>query len=651
MPRSTRRRMPQREIALRRRIAGLEHDLAAQRAQADENLSLLNEFVATAPVGRALVDADLRFVLINEYLAEINGLPVAAHIGRTVGEVLPELKDILEPIYRRVLAGEPVTGVEIAGTTPREPGRTRHFLTSYLPLRSRKGINVVVQEITERKEAEDALGASEERFRAIAEHASEFIFRYRLGPPLSVEYVSPSAVAFTGYTPEDYMADPELGFRQVHPDDRASLAAFRADPARFQPRHELRWVRKDGRVIWVEQSVRLLHDDAGRPAVFQGVVRDITERKEVEDALRASEERFRAIVETSQNLILLTDPAGTLLYASPSSARLLGYAPEELVGRRLGTMVVPEDLAAVVAQHGTIAESFGSVATFTARLRHNDGSWRWFRVTRNNQLENPALGAVIGSLQDITEQKLAEEAVAEALRAEREAVAELEASEARLRAIGERLVAVQEEERLHLARELHDEIGQSLTALSLLLAIAPTLPPATAADRMADARRQVGAIIGQVRRRSLDLRPALLDDLGLLAALEMYISRYQEQTGIAVAFAAGDLGAEPAPQIGLTAYRIVQEGLTNVARHAGVAAARVRIWAADARLLVLIEDQGAGMDVEAVLAACASSGLLGMRERAALLGGELSIDSEPGRGTRLLCDLPIGPAPAPETPP
>ena len=191
-----------------------------------------------------------------------------------------------------------------------------------------------------------------------------------------------------------------------------------------------------------------------------------------------------------------------------------------------------------------------------------------------------------------------------------------------------------------MARELHDEIGQTLTGLNLILSIGATLPPSLLEARLSEARRQVGALIAHISRRSLDLRPTLLDDLGLRAALVWYLERYTEQTNIAVTFQEAGLDLRVAPLVELTAYRIVQEALTNVARHAEVATATVQVWVVNTRLVIQVMDSGRGFDVGAALRAHATSGLAGMRERARLLGGELTIEAEPGGGTRLLADLP-----------
>jgi signal transduction histidine kinase len=226
---------------------------------------------------------------------------------------------------------------------------------------------------------------------------------------------------------------------------------------------------------------------------------------------------------------------------------------------------------------------------------------------------------------------------------------EVLAAHARLQQLSERLIVVQEEERQHLARELHDEIGQSLTGLNLSLTIGPTLSPDLLHAQMHKAQQQVTSLITQVRQRSLALRPAMLDDMGLRAALLWFFERYAEQTGIMIDMRLQGLERRFLPMVELTAYRIVQEALTNVARHAAVPRAHVAVWATTTTLLITIADTGRGFDVEAALRTHASSGLAGMRERAVLLGGDLTITAEPGAGTNVLAVLPIGrPGAAPE---
>ena len=212
----------------------------------------------------------------------------------------------------------------------------------------------------------------------------------------------------------------------------------------------------------------------------------------------------------------------------------------------------------------------------------------------------------------------------------------------RLQALSRRLVEVQETERRHIARELHDEVGQILTGIKLTLDMSQRLPPDAVAGSLREAKELVSDLIGRVRQLSLDLRPAMLDDLGLLPALLWHLERYQTQTQIQVAFRHIGLERRFDPGLETAAYRIVQEALTNVARHTDVSEATVRVWSDESKLNVQIEDLGSGFDPEAVLAAGASSGLVGMRERANLLGGRLTVESTPGAGTLLTAELPLG---------
>ena len=221
---------------------------------------------------------------------------------------------------------------------------------------------------------------------------------------------------------------------------------------------------------------------------------------------------------------------------------------------------------------------------------------------------------------------------------------QLQSSREELQSLSRRLLAVQEAERRHVARELHDEIGQALTGLSLTLEMIGRLPGQVAAQPLKEARIMVVDLMDRVSNLSLELRPAMLDDLGLLPTLLWHFKRYSSQTRVAVAFQHSGLEDQRfAPECETTAYRIIQEALTNIARHAGVLEARVTLWVDQGVLGLQVEDRGVGFDPDTLLAAGSSSGLASMRERARLLGGKLTIESAPESGTRVMADLPIGP--------
>ena len=218
---------------------------------------------------------------------------------------------------------------------------------------------------------------------------------------------------------------------------------------------------------------------------------------------------------------------------------------------------------------------------------------------------------------------------------------ELSRANGALKALSLRMVDVQEAERRFLARELHDEIGQTVTCLKLVLEI--SLRPENPAQQQSfdEALGLINDLIERVRQLSINLRPQMLDDLGLMTALDWHLKRYQKQTGIAVQFRHTPMPERLEPGLETAIFRIVQEALTNVARHARVKEVTVRVWANAGRAGVQIEEAGAGFDVASVLARRASSGVAGMKERAELLGGEFTLESTPGHGTCLTVELPI----------
>jgi GAF domain-containing protein len=209
----------------------------------------------------------------------------------------------------------------------------------------------------------------------------------------------------------------------------------------------------------------------------------------------------------------------------------------------------------------------------------------------------------------------------------------------RLQGLSGRLMEVQEAERRHLARELHDEIGQLLTGLRLTLEV-PEPPSTVVAERLALAQSLVAELLDRIRALSLDLRPSILDDLGLLPALLGHIERYTSQTKMRVHLEHSGLDRRFAAETETAVYRIVQEALTNVARHGRVEEVTVRLWATDDVLGVQVEDHGAGFDPETVSAG-RTGGLAGLRERAALLNGHLTVETRPGRGVRLTAEVPL----------
>jgi signal transduction histidine kinase len=207
-----------------------------------------------------------------------------------------------------------------------------------------------------------------------------------------------------------------------------------------------------------------------------------------------------------------------------------------------------------------------------------------------------------------------------------------------LQTFSQRLIEAQEAERRRIAQELHDEIGQLLTGLRLLLETRVRAATEVSEIALREADELITSLMGRLREMVLDLRPPDLDALGLLPALLTHVERFTRQTGVQVRFQHSGLDRRFSPDVETAVYRIVQEALTNVARHAAVREATVRVWADQAAVHVQVEDRGRGFDVRA---AEHSVGITGMRERALLIGGSLDVESAPGRGTVVTADIPL----------
>jgi PAS domain S-box-containing protein len=353
----------------------------------------------------------------------------------------------------------------------------------------------------------------------------------------------------------------------------------------------------------------------------------------MEAALRATESRFRAIIEEATDYaILTTDAEGRIDGWYPGAEAVFGWTPEEVLGQSVAITFTPEDRASG-AWRGELERAREAGRAPDVRWHVQKHGTRVFIDGSAYALREPG-GEFQGLLkigQDVTARREAEMALRESETHLQERVA---AATAQLRALSRRLLVVQEEERRHLARELHDEIGQMLTGLGFQLGA----PAPAEAPGLADARRTVQELTEQVRQLSMDLRPATLDAYGLLTAVHGLVERYQTQTGVRVDFRHEGLDRRFAPIVEVTAYRVLQEALTNVARHSGTQAASVSMLADDTTLTVAIRDDGRGFDPAVARAA---SGLGGMQERVELLGGTLTVDTAPGAGTLIAAELPL----------
>jgi PAS domain S-box-containing protein len=455
--------------------------------------------------------------------------------------------------------------------------------------------------------------------------------------------------------PEDREANRERFQRLV----RGELAELRM---------EKRLVRADGSTLWALMTMNLLRDEAGQPWRTLAVIMDISERRRTEQALVCSRERLELALGAARlGLWEWTFATGRLWYSDEVLA-LTGLTREQLDNdvecwRRL---VHPEDVEVIWAADEAARRGEGFHAEY--RLRHPDGRVHW--VVNDARSVCDITGKplrMVGTLADITERKQAEEALRQArdeleLRVQERTAAlalantqlanevtERRATEDQVRELLGQLVSAEEDERRHLARELHDSLGQHLTALTLGLkavqedaALTPSLR-----QRLQQLREVVQHLDDDVDRLSYQLRPALLDDLGLNEALREIAGAWAEDCGVPVDIHTRGLRGRRFPQaLETTVYRVAQEALTNIRKHAGASHVGLIVELRDGELRAIVEDDGCGMDVSGLEAAAAPGrrlGLRGMAERARMAGGRLDLESEPGRGTTVYLSVPLQP--------
>jgi PAS domain S-box-containing protein len=523
----------------------------------------------------------------------------------------------------------------------------------------------VCRDITERNRMEEALRASEERFRILYDDNPSMYFTVDAeGLILSVNQFGAGQL---GYTVEELIGQSIVNI--AHDDDKtAVLEHIRLcleNPAQVVHR-EFRKLRKDGSVLWVKEAARAIsiRDDA----VILVVREDITKQKQAEatrHALYQAGLEIQAPLELQERLDRLLQTARTVLELDRVNILLADPAEQWL--EAVASLGTEEPLAAIRVplgpEGGALAEAYRSRRMIvwdgqrpvpeTFRLKAPYDRIPAFRSQVFANVPMVVQGRAIGVLGadrkrsrrplDAPTRELLQLFAAQAAVAIYNArlFEQVRAGRKRLQALSHRLLAVQEGERRHLARELHDEIGQILTGLKLTLEMGARSCPVEVKPCLGGALALVNELMGRVRALSLDLRPAMLDDLGLMPALLWLFERYTAQTGVRVDFSHTGLEQRVAPEVETAAYRIVQEALTNVARHAGTDGVTVRLWSDSSRVAVEIQDRGVGFNHEATLAAGTTSGLAGMHERATLLGGHVTVNSAPGEGTLVAVELPL----------
>lgn len=554
-------------------------------------------------VGQAIIATDPqgKIVYWNRAAEKLYGWSAEEVMGLPIVEVTPseEFLERADEIMSELMAGRSWSGEFVVR---RKDGSTFPAMVTDTPVYDEQGtleaIIGVSTDLTELKMTEE-LRRSEERFRLLAENARDLIYRYRLNPTAGFEYVSPSASAITGYTPQEYYADPELVYKIVHPGDRHLIDEVLRSPESLIT---IRWLRKDGGVIWIEQRIKAIYEEAGELVAIEGIARDVTGRKMVEEALRETQEFLGGILDNAPLPIYGVSAEGRIRLANRFFADFVGMPQEKVIGALLEDVFTEEEARQFRENNRKVIEAESPL--IEEEWAETPDGRRYFQTIkfplRDPDMRTVAVGGI--SL-DITERRRAEEALSETRRAERR----------------------------RIARDLHDIVFQDLSGA--LQSLRLTNLQAHSSDLGLNLQEEIEAL----GRASSGLRSAIYDlryekEQPFVESVESLVQLNREATPerrvqlVVEEGFSGDLSGKESVEL----LRVLQEALANTRRHSAARNVEVRLRTDGETILIEVADDGRGFDLES---ARAGIGLSAMRERVEALGAKIDVRSQPGEGT------------------
>ena len=595
----------------------------------------MRNLMSSTEIGTIFIDRSFRVKLFTPRIRDIFNL-IPADVGRPLLDITSKLTidDLTEDVE---------TVLDRLQTIEREVQTRdgRWHLMRQLPYRTAEdridGVVLTFVDVTARKQAEEALRESEERHRAIVEGAGDYAI---VTTDLSgrIRSWSPGAEAAFGWTEPEALGQ-SLDIIFTEEDRKAGQADRERQTARERGSSpDVRWhMRKDGTRVFIDGTLRALLDANDAPTGFLKIGHDVTQRRKVEEALRESEARLQAVANVVRDLMWSNDASGDTDWYNARWLEYTGQSLENARGYGWLEAIHPDDRATSLQQFRRAIES-GERLKHEHRIRDSSGEYRWFLV-QAEPLRDGAEKIVrwFGAATDIDEQRVRRDVLEERVR---QRTRQLEDLSMQRQQLLERLVTATEEERQRIARELHDELGQHITALRVGLEAAQGNDPSLAG---------LGAIVQRldetVDRLTLELRPPVLDHLGLHGALTSLAQEFSAASGLRIdVHLPGVDGQRFSDAIETTIYRVGQEALTNIWKHAGASTASVIVERHGDGLRMIIEDNGHGFESEGALDGAVRRGrfgLLGMRERLALVQGSLHVESQAGSGTTVYVRVPL----------
>jgi PAS domain S-box-containing protein len=570
------------------------------------------------------MDMEGNITAVNKAMESFCGWPREELLGRNVTTLVPaRYRDLIRSMRERKLRGGGTTAYDFELLTKDGLRRPVRMTSSVIEENGKViGTHGIAIDISEQQMAHEVLRQSEEHFRALIENASDLVAV--LAGDGTVLYVSPSIERMLGYKASERIGNSS--FDIIHPDDaaavRKAIALGRGMPGgavtvEFRSRH------KDGSWRSMEARARDLLDN---PAVSGIVVnsRDITERKR-------SEEWFRNSFHEAGIGTAITSLDGRWLQVNPALCRFLGYSDEELLARRWQDVTLPDDVSASDEARERLLTGVAPSFQLEKRYVHKSGRPLWAYLSSSLMRDNEGWPrAFTMQIVDITQRKEAEEA--------------LHRTQAELRALAARLIGNEEEEHRSLARDLHDDFSQRLTALGFDLAALDAACPANISakfrKRLHTAETSVAVLSDDLRQLAHQLHPSAIGLLGLPLALRELCRDASKRWSFSVRLRTCRLSKSLPQDAALCLYRVAQEALRNAAKHAKGDKVAVTLSRVDHGVQLSVSDNGIGFDA-ATAASTGGLGLISIRERVRLAGGSLTIKSRLGYGTQLSVVVPM----------
>ncbi len=622
-------------------IDGLIEDIT-ERKEADRSIHELTQFlqgvIDNASIVITAVDSDGNVVLWNRAAEEFSGYTKEEVVGnnRIFEWAYPD------PEYRASVL-EQIRGVmheshilEDFETTALSKDGQPHLINWHAkPMRDFSGgtggVIALGWDVTEKREAERSIHELMQFLQGVIDNAN--VWMDVLGLDGNVVIWNKAAEQISGYTKEEVVGNDRV-WEWLYP-DRAYRAGIMTRAKRIIERGEavegfetvIR--RKDGQRRRISWNSRQLLDPGGQPAGSIAMGRDVTERRQAEDQLRQSRERLEHIINNTSDIIFQIDTNGNYIFGNAAAEAVTGYPLDELMGMNMSRLLAPEDRKPVFERLARRLRGEPLEQPYHFDFIRKDGRRATLELTTAGVWQGEDLVGVQGVARDVTERERADRALRE--------------SQQHLKVAHAKLVTARDEERRHLASELHDSVGQSIVALELAIqGLGRTVQSHSReelAGRCAGLAEQCGQIIREVRAICHGLYPPTLESLGLPAALGQ-LRRFCEDGGVDAEVECLD-GTDTdrlEPEIEIALFRIAQEAVNNAIRHSEASAVAIRLRKEPGVAVLTVEDDGQGFEPGAV--AGRGFGMNSMYERAAAVAGELEISSRPGR-TQVLARVPL----------